>query len=460
MGNLEVNVQEISSNELVTFRRHNTSLTIRRAGHREISIIYRQVINKKKDSLTLFYVFGKVQDTKVSDMVKRWAEQVMHQAYEASGVKCGRRLKILVNPHGGVKKGANIFEKTVEPIFRFAQCISDITYTTHNRHAYEIAKDLSLDYDAVVTVSGDGIVHEVLNGFAHHEHPRKAFSIPIAPIPTGSGNGLALNILGREHGFDAAEAALNAIKGKPMRVDVFSITQGGKRTISFMSQSLGLVADADIGTENLRWMGDTRFLVGMLRGIVRFKSCPVQLSYKLAENDKAKMAESVKIQRLNFERETSSLPDVESTLPPLQYSIDDTDGWVTCEEPFLYLYAGKGPFVSRDYMVFPVSLPNDGLIDILTMRASSRKDALIAMGGAEKGGSFWNPVIQYVKAHAYRVKPYSKKGFFSIDGEMYPFEEFQVEVHQNLATLLSPYGRYAVDLPSHIQNPPAPKANK
>jgi sphingosine kinase len=51
-----------------------------------------------------------------------------------------------------------------------------------------------------------------------------------------------------------------------MKVDLFSFTQDGKRTISFMSQSLGLMADLDIGTEHLRWMGDTRFMVGLLRG--------------------------------------------------------------------------------------------------------------------------------------------------------------------------------------------------
>lgn len=51
-----------------------------------------------------------------------------------------------------------------------------------------------------------------------------------------------------------------------MNVDVFSVTQGGKRSISFMSQSLGLMADLDIGTENLRWMGDARFVFGFIRG--------------------------------------------------------------------------------------------------------------------------------------------------------------------------------------------------
>jgi sphingosine kinase len=39
-------------------------------------------------------------------------------------------------------------------------------------------------------------VHEVYNGMAEHKTPRKAFRIPIAPIPAGSGNGLSLNILG------------------------------------------------------------------------------------------------------------------------------------------------------------------------------------------------------------------------------------------------------------------------
>lgn len=32
-----------------------------------------------------------------------------------------------------------------------------------------------------------------------------------------------------------------------------------------------------------------------------------------------------------------------------------------------------------------------------------------------------------------------------MDGEDYPFEEFQVEVHEKLATFLSPYGYYAAE---------------
>ena len=52
----------------------------------------------------------------------------------------------------------------------------------------------------------------------------------------------------------------------------------------------------------------------------------------------------------------------------------------------------------------------------------------------------------YFKAHAYRVKPLATKGCCTIDGEEFPFEEFEVAVRPGLATFLSPYGRYAAQL--------------
>lgn len=51
-----------------------------------------------------------------------------------------------------------------------------------------------------------------------------------------------------------------------MKVDLFSFTQGNQKRISFMSQTVGLMADVDIETEHLRWMGDLRFIWGFLRG--------------------------------------------------------------------------------------------------------------------------------------------------------------------------------------------------
>jgi sphingosine kinase len=57
---------------------------------------------------------------------------------------------------------------------------------------------MDLDYDCIVTLSGDGLIHEVLNGLAARPDAEKALNIPIAPIPTGSANGMCVNLLGIE----------------------------------------------------------------------------------------------------------------------------------------------------------------------------------------------------------------------------------------------------------------------
>jgi diacylglycerol kinase family enzyme len=54
--------------------------------------------------------------------------------------------------------------------------------------------------------------------------------------------------------------------GHPMKVDICSFVQDGKRSMSFMSQALGIMADLDVGTDHLRWMGESRFIYGLLKG--------------------------------------------------------------------------------------------------------------------------------------------------------------------------------------------------
>lgn len=95
----------------------------------------------------------------------------------------------------------------------FTAVCSFFADTTHKNHAVEIVENSSLDYDAVVVVSGDGLIHEVFNGFLKHAQSDRAFCIPIVPIPAGSGNGLSLNLLGLQDGLDPRAAALNVLKG-------------------------------------------------------------------------------------------------------------------------------------------------------------------------------------------------------------------------------------------------------
>lgn len=74
-------------------------------------------------------------------------------------------------------------------------------------------------YDALVAFSGDGIVHELLNGLANHTSGkgRKVLrETPIVHVPCGSGNALATSLLGPDKVGDVRWAALAALKGTPL----------------------------------------------------------------------------------------------------------------------------------------------------------------------------------------------------------------------------------------------------
>lgn len=144
----------------------------------------------------------------------------------------------------------------------------------------------------IATASGDGLVFEVLNGLAERPDAKRALRTPIAPIPTGSANACCTNLFGVEDTFNVELATLNIIKGQNLPVDLCSVLlmPSGKRRVSFLSQALGLMVDADIGTENLRWMGDSRFMYGFIRGVAQNKICKARLKLDIVTDDKDSMA--------------------------------------------------------------------------------------------------------------------------------------------------------------------------
>ncbi|KAI9574238.1 ATP-NAD kinase-like domain-containing protein [Boletus coccyginus] len=406
------------------------------------------------ERLHMNHVRGNVAEKDVP-LATEWCNSITQVAYQ--GENPSKVLKVLINPHGGPGKATQIFAQKVEPILRAAGCTLDVTLTTRSGHGIEIAQNMELKYDALVVVSGDGLIHEVLNGLAKHATPEKAFCIPVAPIPAGSGNGLSLNILGLRDGLDPCAAALNVLKGsravmsesssgRPMKIDLFSFTQGNQKRISFMSQTVGLMSDLDVDTEHLRWMGDFRFIWGFLRGVVMCRPCNVELSIKVVEQDKSRMVDVLHARR------RSAAKGVPPTLPASDITSDDdkradgadsSENWVKYDKPILWMAAGKGPYASRSLMQFPVSHPDDGLVDISIQEMVSRKYLLDGMSGAEIGCGFWLSTNQYFKASAYRAKPLTATGALMVDGEVFPFEEFQIEVLHRLGTLLSPYPHYA-----------------
>lgn len=353
---------------------------------------------------------------------------------------------MLINPFGGKGSASGLYHRYAAPIFAAARCRVDVQTTSRGGHATEICEAIDVNaYDAIVCCSGDGLPYEVFNGLAKKSNAREALAkLAVAMIPCGSGNAMAWNLAGTG---SVSVAALAIVKGLQTPMDLVSVTQGQTRTLSFLSQSFGIVADCDLGTDDIRWMGAHRFTYGFLVRLMQRTVYPCDLAIKVVMDDKKAIKDhyTAYAQQEPIKRDPKETAGQSGGLPKLQYGtvLDElpSDWEVVPGETMGNFYAGKMAIVSKDTNFFPAALPSDGFIDIVTVDGTvPRMTTLKMMSEVPNGGFFDMPEVITRKALAYRLVPREKEGFISVDGEKVPFEAFQVEVHKGLGTVLSKSG--------------------
>ncbi|KAI4594644.1 sphinganine kinase lcb4 [Pestalotiopsis sp. 9143b] len=416
-----------------------------------ITIDYAAVAKDKVAVKKLSYPLGDVP----SATAAAWADILLEKSYGKSKQK--KRAKVLVNPFAGPGGVDKIWEHDIRPLFDAARMPLDVVRTKYSGEAIEICEKLDIDaYDVVIPCSGDGLVYEVFNGLGKRPDARRALEqLAVAHGPCGSGNGLSCNINGSHK---PGPAALAIVKGVRTPMDLMSVTQGDRRILSFLSQSFGIVAECDLGTENLRWMGPVRFDIGVGQRILTGKTWPAEVSVKTVIVDKNEIKSHYKqgrdqdysVRRRVIPAMGESAPgqaDLGEGLPPLKYgTIKDevpADWATTTYEKLGNFYCGNMGYMAPGTNFFPAALPNDGFMDVTASNGdiSTMKYAELMLS-IEKGKHYDNPLLSYQKVVAYRLTPKQSEGYISIDGERIPFEPFQVEIHPGLATVLSRNGRF------------------
>lgn len=137
-----------------------------------------------------------------------------------------RKILVLVNPFSGRRLAARNWE-IAKPILEKAYIEMNVIMTERAGHAYDIVnQELKPgDYDGIVTVSGDGLIHEVVNGlYRRPDWLQLMSSLNIGFIPGGSANGLVKAVLdyaGEEYGVESA--AFLVAKGRSMKMDLTEI---------------------------------------------------------------------------------------------------------------------------------------------------------------------------------------------------------------------------------------------
>ncbi|KAF5018691.1 hypothetical protein F66182_9305 [Fusarium sp. NRRL 66182] len=371
-----------------------------------------------------------------------------------------KRAYVLINPNSGPGGAVKKWENEVKPLFDAARMQLDVVILKRGGEATELAQNADLTrYDTIMACSGDGTPHEIFNGLAKRPDASKALaSMAVSHIPCGSGNAFACNLYGS---YRASFAALAIIKGVVTPMDLVSVTSGNDRIISFLSQTLGLIAECDLGTEHMRWMGSTRFDIGVAQGILKRKCYPCDLAVKVEVEKK----ESVKTHYKHHASTTTLAQLAKSVeagsaygnggLPELKYgTIQDElpDGWeLVPYDKIGTFYAGNMAYMSPDTPFFAASLISDGCMDLVMIDGDLPVlTALRVFLDVEAEKLFDNPHVTYKKISAYRIIPRDQEdGYISIDGERCPFGPIQAEIHQGLGRVISKSGKYEAPGPTN-----------
>ncbi|KAM3716211.1 Sphingosine kinase [Dirofilaria immitis] len=390
-----------------------------------------------------------------------------------------RHVLVIVNPFSGQKRGLKLWKAHVEPILQIANIDYDIVKTVHQKHAFEIAKNLKLDtYDAVAVISGDGLVLEIISGFLIRQDRERALKMPLAHIPGGTSNGLAASICFQcnepflPRGTFCTEMAVMLAQPRylPLRINHVQTEHDGSKAM-FMSLTWGLIADIDIGSERFRWAGMARlhmeaFLrVAKLPQVAHYKGrisylpvhddalqCSTKLRNDLVREKYAKNhfeyepVESFK----NFEcREAND--SISNSLSNI-FENDDLEqmpalcdplgsDWNMLEGYFVYICLTSLSHLGSDAPYLPYARLDDDILYLTYVdwkNVKSRFEIGKMLCGINDCSHLTYPFLQVIPVRACRVEPLGNcGGYIAIDGErVTPGSAFQVTPTRHCATVI------------------------
>ncbi|XP_072239981.1 sphingosine kinase 1-like [Leuresthes tenuis] len=401
------------------------------------------------------------------------------------------RMMLLVNPQSGKGQALTLYNSHVQRMLNDAGIIYTLIITERQNHARELVREADLSqWDALVIMSGDGLLYEVINGLLERSDREEAIKTPLGILPGGSGNALAASL----HYYSGASAVsseellvscgFQLCKGIVSRMDLVSIHfLSSPRLFSFLSLAWGFVADVDIESEKYRHVGAARFTVGTLVRLASLRTYKGKLAYLPAKKDHSSEEGCIKVHCNNQAsslnpapalcqlskdsdchntfhnschsnnslkvRRTEGMPSrsvikcspgpLDSLLPPLDKPVPG-DWVVVQEEDFVLMLAMYQSHLAEDLVAAPDASLDDGIIHLFYVKAGISRAALLRLFLAMEKGAHLATNCQHLvhtKVRALRLEPLSPKGMITVDGEVVEYGPVQAEVHRGLSRLIS-----------------------
>ncbi|KAL8622430.1 hypothetical protein ACOMHN_034095 [Nucella lapillus] len=209
---------------------------------------------------------------------------------ELADTKRPQKLAVIINPNSGKKQAEKVFSKKVQPLFKLCGIDTKVVVTKAPKQARDVLQALELDgVDGIITVGGDGLYCEVLNGLILrtqkdnevnvHDVDAKVVSshIPIGIIPAGTGDMVVQYLHGTR---DVMTAAVRVILGGSVPANAVSVHQGGQLSAySGLVLGFGLQGDMMADCERFRWMGHSRYNVIPIGTVLSRRSLDLEVEY-------------------------------------------------------------------------------------------------------------------------------------------------------------------------------------
>ncbi|KAJ1616982.1 ATP-NAD kinase-like domain-containing protein [Pavlovales sp. CCMP2436] len=184
---------------------------------------------------------------------------------EPGDVSSGQRASVVLiaNPIAGSGEGLAIARALRDLAARMGTGMrAELRESVCAGHPRQLAASVANDgFTHVLSVGGDGQLHEVLNGL----HDACALEgVRVLHVPAGTGNGIATSL-----GIHSAAHAARALAGnQSVLLDAWSVTTKPPRqpTLCALSVGWGAVADIDaLAEREWRWLGPLRIpLIGAI----------------------------------------------------------------------------------------------------------------------------------------------------------------------------------------------------
>lgn len=373
-------------------------------------------------------------------------------------MEAARKIKVVVNPHSGKRRGRQVWRKW-QSLIELAGIECDVEETTYSGHARDIGAsfDLGKKYEAMVFVGGDGTVNEFMNGIfsrPESEWRHLVATTPVSLLCAGTDNAFGIGV-----GTPSHEAAVYCIIKRKIRpLDVMAVEAPGedgstRREFSCTGVSWGIGSDIAVESEATRWLGVYRYMyLKAKRGVFAPHRHECRVQYVLSDEVPTDEATGEQVLRTYFDIMDQDADDqhhiemcsvYDESYPDKQWMGDASAIYRPASED---KFGGKwqkdeGQFTtlgaSNVYFEAKYSHPSDGNLDMIYSRKGNLKQSLDLVVRYLAGDYLKAEVVGYHKVKALVIDPVSRTPL-NVDGEVLPLPgPFRIEVVPQLLCVLS-----------------------